>query len=85
MNCWMVIISPKIKYASIQVPMGSPKILMEIVEALIHLINQLKIVCPKIVEINAKPKNHIQSDDGYPVREYPRVSEYPSKNKVLVE
>lgn len=65
--------------------MGSPKMLIEIVEVFSHLINQLKIVCPNIVEINAKQKNHIQSDDGYPVRGYPRASEYPNKNKALVE
>jgi len=63
----MVITFPKIKYDSIHVPMGSPKMLIEIVEALTHLISQLKMVCPIIVEMNAKPKNHNQSYVGYPV------------------
>jgi hypothetical protein len=84
-SCCGVTTSPKIKYASMHVPIGSPKILIEIVEVFIHLINQLKMVCPNIVEINAKPKKHIQSDAGYPVRGYPRASEYISKNKALVE
>ena len=85
MSCLIVITSPKIKYANIHVPIGSPRILIEIVEALTHLINQLKIVCPIIVEISAKPKKHSQFNDEYPDNEYPRKSEYISRNKVLAE
>ncbi len=58
--CCKEIVSFNIKYASIQVPIVSPKMLMEITVALIHFNNQLKIVCPKIVAINAKPIKHSQ-------------------------
>lgn len=42
--CCKEIVSFNIKYASIQVPIVSPKMLIEITVALIHFNNQLNIV-----------------------------------------
>lgn len=58
--CCKEIVSCNIKYASTQVPIVSPKILIEITVALIHFNNQLKMVCPKIVAMKANPIKHNQ-------------------------
>ena len=52
-----------------QVPTASPRILIEITEALNHFKSQLKIICPRMVEISAIPKKAFQVLMEYPVHD----------------